>query len=101
MNPTDVKSLIDGAANQSDRWLFVALLVIGILVVGYLFKYFTGQISNIATKNDETNKFVREELASLVGEAKAVIAANTDIMREFMQREKYGPRNGTNHEKRQ
>lgn len=39
--------LINHAAAQSDRWMFIALLVIGIAAISVLFKYFTGRFFNV------------------------------------------------------
>lgn len=85
MNPTDLKTVIDTASQQNDRWLFIALLVIGLLAMWMLAKYFTGQISSLATKHDELNKFVRDELTKIVAETEAAITANTTALREIRE----------------
>lgn len=83
MNPTDIKGIIDNAASQSDRWLFIALLVIGLLAIYVLARYFTGQISSLATKHDELNKFVRDELGEVVGKCTDALNANTRVLEKI------------------
>lgn len=83
MNPTDVKNVIDTAAQQNDRWLFVALLVIGMLAIYALAKYFTGQISSLASKHDELNKFVRDEHSQLVARCTSALEENTKVLEKF------------------
>lgn len=44
---------ISFAANQSDRWMFVALLVIGIIATIVLFKFFTNRLERVEKKMDQ------------------------------------------------
>ena len=39
---TEVIETANYVSQQTDRWLFVALLVIGLMAIGILFRYFTG-----------------------------------------------------------
>lgn len=71
---------ISFAAHQSDRWLFVALLVIGMAAVWFLFRYFTGRIDRLQARMDEqTEDFVAHlkkanaEMLEVIASAKAVI----------------------------
>lgn len=71
---------IGHAATQSDRWLFVALLVIGISAIGILFRYFTGRLDTLQTRMDsQTAEFVshlktaNQEMLAVIASAKAVI----------------------------
>ena len=84
---TELKTLVDHASAQSDRWLFIALLIIGIIVVWGLFKYFTAQIAEgrgaqdkLGLKLDELNKFVRDEHSQLVGKCTDALNANTRVI---------------------
>ena len=77
------KHLIDAtnfAAGQSDRWLFVALLIIGLAAIGVLFKYFTGRLDSLQDRMDtQTAEFVahlktaNQEMLSVITSAKSVI----------------------------
>ena len=83
MNPADVKSIIDTASSQSDRWLFIALLVIGLIVVWALFRYFTAELEKVTTQLDELNKFVRDEQNIVIGKCTAALEHNTRTLEEF------------------
>ena len=68
------------AAGQSDRWLFVALLIIGLAAIGVLFKYFTARLDTLQDRMDgQTAEFVahlktaNSEMLSVIASAKSVI----------------------------
>jgi hypothetical protein len=68
------------AAGQSDRWLFVCLLVIGLAAIGVLFRYFTGRLDSLQDRMDsQTAEFVshlktaNQEMLSVITSAKSVI----------------------------
>jgi len=68
------------AAGQSDRWLFVALLVIGLAAIGVLFRYFTARLDTLQDRMDgQTAEFVshlktaNQEMLSVIASAKSVI----------------------------
>jgi hypothetical protein len=68
------------AAGQSDRWLFVALLIIGITAIGILFRYFTGRLDTLQDRMDgQTAEFVahlktaNSEMLAVISSAKSVI----------------------------
>ena len=77
------QSLIEAtnfAAGQSDRWLFVALLVIGLAAIGVLFRYFTARLDTLQDRMDgQTAEFVahlktaNQEMLGVIASAKAVI----------------------------
>ena len=71
---------ISHAAAQSDRWLFVALLVIGISAIGILFRYFTARLDTLQDRMDKQNPdFVshlttaNREMLDVISSAKVVI----------------------------
>ena len=71
---------ISHAAAQSDRWLFVALLVIGISAIGILFRYFPARLDTLQDRMDEQNaEFVahlttaNREMLDVISSAKVVI----------------------------
>ncbi len=77
------QNLIDAtnfAAGQSDRWLFVALLIIGITAIGILFRYFTARLDTLQDRMDKQNAdFVahlttaNREMLDVISSAKVVI----------------------------
>jgi type VI protein secretion system component VasK len=75
------------AAAQSDRWLFVALLVIGVFCITFLFRWFTKRLEKVEAKMDEQNKeFVfhlqtaNKEMLEVLNIANQTINRNTIIM---------------------
>lgn len=78
----EVVPIIDKAANAGDRWLFIALLVIGLFAIWVVFKYFTKRCELLDSKVDETNKYVRDKLATIVVESTSTIEENTTALRE-------------------
>ena len=76
----EILELTNYASGQSDRWLFVCLLVIGLGAVFTLFRYFTGRLDNLQTRMDtQTSEFVEHlktansEMLSVIASARSVI----------------------------
>lgn len=75
------------AAAQSDRWMFVALLVIGLLAIGYLFRFFTNRIDALQTRMDvQSENFIahlqkaNKEMLEVISLAQATISKNSLLM---------------------
>lgn len=75
------------AAMQSDRWMFVALLVIGLLSIGYLFRFFTNRIDALQTRMDvQSGDFIahlqkaNKEMLEVISLAQATISKNSLLM---------------------
>jgi Ca2+/H+ antiporter len=75
--------ILDHAAQQSDRWMFIALLAIGLLAMWMLARYFARQHDVLSAKLDETNKYVRETVTNLVAKTNTALEANTAAFREI------------------
>ena len=76
----ELLNLTTHASGQSDRWLFVALLIIGLAAIGVLFRYFTGRLDSLQDRMDtQTAEFVahlktaNQEMLSVIASAKSVI----------------------------
>jgi len=76
----ELLSLTTHASGQSDRWLFVALLIIGLTAIGILFRYFTARLDTLQDRMDaQTTEFVshlktaNQEMLAVIASAKAVI----------------------------
>jgi hypothetical protein len=74
-------------AHQSDRWLFVALLVIGLMCIGVLFRYFTGRLDGLQGRMDaQTNEFLshlksaNKEMLDVIALANATITKNSTLL---------------------
>jgi len=78
---------INYASSQTDRWMFVALLVIGLAAVGILFKFFTARLDAIQQRmDDQTREFVdhlkdsNREMLTLISSSQDAINRNSQIM---------------------
>jgi hypothetical protein len=87
MNSNPYIEAINHAAGQSDRWLFVALIVIGLLSVFSLFRYFTSRLDKLKTQmDDQTDAFVKHlqtanrEMLTLISSSQDAINRNSQIM---------------------
>ena len=77
---TDLLNSINYAAGQSDRWMFIALLVIGISAISILFRYFTARLDTLQDRMDRQNaefvshlKTANQEMLEVISSAKVVI----------------------------
>ena len=75
------------AAAQSDKWMFVALLVIGLLAIGYLFRFFTNRIDALQNRmDDQSNQFIshlrtsNKEMLDVISLAQSTISKNSMLM---------------------
>lgn len=87
MMPSTYIDAINHAAAQSDRWMFVALILIGLLAVFSLFRYFTSRLDRIKSQMDtQTTEFVthlktaNREMLTVIASAQEVINRNSQIM---------------------
>jgi predicted Holliday junction resolvase-like endonuclease len=74
-------------SQQSDRWMFVALLIIGIMCIWVLFKYFTSRLDRLQGRMDtQTNEFLahlktaNKEMLDVIAMANATIAKNSMLL---------------------
>lgn len=105
VTPDAVNQLIDTVnkvASKDDRWLFVALLVIGLVFIWILFKYFTQEIKRLRDRMDVDRDLyhkqidtIHEKYHSQAVEQTRVIANNTvalqecqTVVRELLQSQK-------------
>lgn len=81
------------AAQQSDRWLFVALIVIGLFSAFWLFKYFTGRLDSLQKRMDEQSenfidhlKIANKDMLEVISTAHKTISLNTAMMERVEKR---------------
>lgn len=81
------------AAHQSDRWLFVALIVIGLFAAFWLFKYFTGRLDTLQKRMDEQSenfidhlKIANKDMLEVISTAHKTISLNTAMMERVEKR---------------
>lgn len=87
MTTKDALDTVTYAAQQSDRWMFVALLAIGVLFCIFLFRYFAKETTGIRNEMREQNrefiahlKLANREITELVKTAHETIARNSMVM---------------------
>jgi type II secretory pathway pseudopilin PulG len=87
MNPETALDTITYAANQSDRWIFVALLVVGILAAIVVFRYLTSRLDRVEKKMDqvqgEFNTHLRtanKEMLEVLSVSNQTIGRNMTIL---------------------
>lgn len=78
---------ISYAAQQSDRWMFVALLFIGVIFSTFLFRYFAAEVKSIRGEmREQNNEFIQhlktanKEITELVKTAHETISRNSVVM---------------------
>jgi hypothetical protein len=87
MAPQAIIDATNHAAAQTDRWMFVALLVIGILSIGYLFRFFTQRIDALQNRMDvQSGDFINhlqkanKEMLEVISLAQSTISKNSLLM---------------------
>jgi hypothetical protein len=75
------------AAQQSDRWMFVALLTIGVIFSSFLFRHFARETASIRKEmREQNNEFIQHlkqanrEMTEMVKTSHETIARNSLIM---------------------
>jgi hypothetical protein len=84
---TDVIETANFVSLQTDRWMFVALLVIGLLCIGVLFRYFTGRLDSLQSRMDiQTAEFLshlksaNKEMLDVIAMANSTISKNSTLL---------------------
>jgi predicted Holliday junction resolvase-like endonuclease len=84
---------IDHAAHQDDRWMFVALLVIGLVTIYFLTRYFMRQIAELqqeiaSVRSDfETHlKTANADMVAALTKSTEVIAHNSAIIEQIQRK---------------
>jgi len=86
-DPTGILELASHAANQSDRWLLVAMLIIFIISGWWMPNYFPTQLERTRGQMDaarveftEYLKSANKEMLALVTKSQDVIAHNSSVI---------------------
>jgi predicted Holliday junction resolvase-like endonuclease len=93
MDVNEAIKTIDHAASMDDRWMFVALLVIGLVTVFVLARYFMRQIEAlqreiVATRSEfeEHLKTANAEMVAALTKSSEIIAHNSVVMEQLKER---------------
>ena len=74
MNPTDLTALTDHAAAMSDRWLFLASLLVCGLFAGAVMRYFVREHDRSCSEVKQARELYHESLRTIVAEQSAANA---------------------------
>ena len=84
---------IDHAAHQDDRWMFVALLVIGLITIRFLARYFMRQVEELQreivatrTEFEQHLKTANAEMVAALTKSSEIIAQNSAILEQIHRR---------------
>jgi uncharacterized membrane-anchored protein YhcB (DUF1043 family) len=89
----DTLRTIDHASRQDDRWLFIALLVIGLITIWFLARYFISQVEALQreivatrTEFEQHLKTANAEMVAALTKSSEIIAQNSAILEQIYQR---------------
>jgi predicted Holliday junction resolvase-like endonuclease len=89
----DTLKTIDHASRQDDRWLFIALLVIGLITIWFLARYFMRQVEALQreivatrTEFEQHLKTANAEMVAALTKSSEIIAQNSAILEQIHQR---------------
>lgn len=89
----DTLKTIDHASRQDDRWLFIALLVIGLITIWFLARYFMRQVEALQreivatrTEFEQHLKTANAEMVAALTKSSEIIAQNSAILEQIYQR---------------
>jgi hypothetical protein len=89
MNTADLVQVVSAAAQQSDRWLFIASLVVFGLFAAAVMRYFVRQHERLLEDHKEARDTYQESLRGMVAEQSAANAklitcleSNTRVLEE-------------------
>jgi type VI protein secretion system component VasK len=80
-------NVADYASLQTDRWLFVALLIIMMVAFTWVVRYFVAQVSKVQEKADATTREFNahlqsghRELISIIAETNRTTSKHTEVL---------------------
>jgi hypothetical protein len=93
MDINEAIQTVDHAAHQDDRWMFVALLMIGLVTVFALARYFIRQIERLQQEIAVTRsefaqhlKTANAEMVAALTKSSEIIAHNSVVMEQLKER---------------
>jgi hypothetical protein len=88
---------VDHAAHQDDRWMFVALLVVGLVTIYFLARYFMGEVAElqreivaVRTEFETHLRTANADMVAALTKSTEVIAHNSAIIEQIRDRLKAG-----------
>lgn len=71
---------VDHAAHQDDRWMFVALLAVGMVTIYFLARYFMRQIADLQREIASVRSDFETHLKTADAEMVAALAKRTEVI---------------------
>ena len=86
-------SAVDHAAHQDDRWMFVALLVVGMVTIYVLARYFMGEIAElqreivaVRTEFETHLRTANADMVAALTKSTEVIAHNSALIEQIQRK---------------
>jgi hypothetical protein len=76
----EFKETVSVFAVQDDRWMFIAMLLLFILSVGWMVRYFTEQVEAARSEAKELNGKFMQHMHEAHSQMVRVIEANTEAL---------------------
>lgn len=93
MDINEALQTVDHAAHQDDRWMFVALLLIGLVTIYFLARYFMRQIAElqreiaaVRTEFEAHLKTANADMVAALTKSSEVIAHNSAILEQIQKK---------------
>ena len=93
MDISNAVETIDHAASKDDRWMFVALLLIGLVTIYFLARYFMRQIAElqreiaaVRTEFETHLKTANADMVAALTKSTEVIAHNSAIIEQIQRK---------------
>jgi hypothetical protein len=84
---------VDHAAHQDDRWMFVALLFIGMVTIYFLVRYFMGEVAElqqeitaVRTEFETHLRTANADMVAALTKSTEVIAHNSAIIEQIQRK---------------
>jgi hypothetical protein len=84
---------VDHAAHQDDRWMFVALLVVGLVTIYFLARYFMGEVAElqreivaVRTEFETHLRTANADMVAALTKSTEVIAHNSAIIEQIQRK---------------
>ena len=92
MDVTQAIETVDHAAHQDDRWMFVALLLVGMVTIYFLARYFMRQIADlqreiVSVRSDFEGhlKSANADMVAALTKSAEIIAHNSAVIEQIQK----------------
>ena len=93
MNIDEAITAVDHAAHQDDRWMFVALLLVGMVTIYFLARYFMREIADlqreivaVRTEFETHLRTANADMVAALTKSTEVIAHNSAVIEQIQRK---------------